>query len=454
MPPRRDTVLQSRWENSRIDRTCQLSLRVAYGETGLTIDLAHDNLTVVEPIYRPGVPDERRAVVDALRQPIEAPPLRDLVRPSDRVVVVISDITRPVPNRAILPPLLAEIAHVPDDQITILNGVGLHRPNSPSEFDLMLGPDIARRFRVINHDAHDRRGLVYLGRSRFGGEIWLNRTYVEADVRIVTGFIEPHFFAGFSGGPKGVFPGIAGAETIMHNHCASMIGHPNARWGVTRGNPIHEEQRDGVARAEPHFLLNVATNRDKQITAVFAGHYLRAHEVGCHFVRESAMRAVDRRFPIVITTNSGYPLDLNLYQVVKGIAAAEEIVEPGGAIVVAAECREGVGHGDFARILAMCDTPREILDLINRPNLHVPDQWQVQILARILTRARVFLYSDSLPPSEVRRAHLEPAKSVEAVVDCLLDEYGREAPICVLPQGPLTIPYVAEGRAALSTSGP
>ncbi|MGH7862805.1 MAG: nickel-dependent lactate racemase, partial [Candidatus Dormibacteraceae bacterium] len=366
------------------------------------------------------------------------PELRELVRSTDRVVIVFSDITRPVPNRTIFPPLLAELSQVPDQQITLLNGLGLHRPNTSEELDRMLGPAVTRRYRVVNHDALDETGLVYLGKSRFDGEIWLNRAYVDADVRIVTGFIEPHFFAGFSGGPKGVIPGVAGARTIVHNHNAAMIGHPKARWGITGGNPIHEEQREGVALAAPHFLLNVATNREKQITAVFAGHYLRAHEAGCAFVRDAAMQAVDRRYPIVVTTNSGYPLDLNLYQAVKGMAAAEEIVAPGGAIVMAAECREGVGHGDFAQILELRDNPAAILELIEQPDFHRLDQWQVQILARILARSRVFLYSDRLSAEEIRRAHLEPCASVEAAVARLLDEFGADAPICVLPQGPMT----------------
>jgi nickel-dependent lactate racemase len=262
-------------------------------------------------------------------------------------------------------------------------------------------------------------------------------------VRIVTGFIEPHFFAGFSGGPKGVIPGVAGARTIVRNHSAPMIGHPRARWGVTRGNPIHEEHREGVALAPPHFLINLSTNRDKQITAVFAGDYLEAHEVGCEFVRNAAMRPVGRRFPIVVTTNSGYPLDLNLYQAVKGMAAAEEVVAPGGAIVMAAECRDGVGHGDFAHLLDLADTPSALLGMIESRDFQMLDQWQVQILARILHHHRVYLYSDRLAPEEIRRAKLIPAASVESVVACLLDEYGADAPICVLPQGPLTIP-VAE----------
>jgi lactate racemase len=379
-------------------------------------------------------------VREALRRPIGARPLREIVHSIDRVVIVTSDITRPVPNRAILTPLLTEIDHVPDNRITILNGVGLHRPNTPEELEWLFGTEVVRRFRVVNHDAQNEAELIRTGTSSFGTEIWLNRRYVEADARIVTGFIEPHFFAGFSGGPKGVIPGVAGGRTIMRNHGAPMIGHPRARWGVTVGNPIHDEHREGVALAPPHFLVNVATNRDRQITGVFAGDYLQAHEAGCEFVRASAMRPVGYRFPIVITTNSGYPLDLNLYQAVKGMAAAEEIVEPGGAIVMAAECREGVGHGDFAHLLELADTPSAILGMIESPDFQMLDQWQVQILARILHWHRVFLYSDRLSPSEIRRAHLIPVDSVEAMVVRLLEEYGADAPICVLPQGPLTIP--------------
>jgi nickel-dependent lactate racemase len=417
-----------------------LIVQLAYGERGLAVRLPDDGVTVVEPEYVPGLPDERGAVREALRRPIGAQPLRESVRSSDRVVIVTSDITRPVPNRTILPPLLAEIDHVPDARITILNGVGLHRSNTTDELERMFGTEIVRRFQVVNHDAQNETDLAQVGTSSHGTEIWLNRRYVDADVRIVTGFIEPHFFAGFSGGPKGVIPGVAGARTITRNHSAPMIGHPRARWGVTRGNPIHEEHREGVALAPPHFLLNVATNRDRQVTGVFAGDYLAAHQAGCDFVRESAMRPVGRRFPIVITTNSGYPLDLNLYQAVKGMAAAEEIVEPGGTIVMAAECREGIGHGDFAHLLERADSPSAVLGMIESPGFQMLDQWQVQILARILHRHRVLLYSDRLTPDETRRAHLIPIDQIESAIAQLRDEYGPTTPICVLPQGPLTIP--------------
>lgn len=424
-----------------------MEIDLAYGEQGLTLRLPERiarQTVVVEPRYLPGLPDQQGAIQSALREPIGASPLGQLARRDQRAVVVFSDLTRPVPNRTIFPPLLAELADIPDNQITLLNGTGLHRPNTPAELEWMLGGDIVGRYRVVNHDAHDSANLVQVGTTRFGTEIWLNRHYFEADLRIVVGFIEPHFFAGFSGGPKGIIPGVAGEATIVHNHGARMIGHPRARWSVTRGNPIHEDHRAGVALAPPHFLVNVATNRDKAVTAVFAGDYLLAHERGCAFVRDAAMQPVPHRFPIVVTTNSGYPLDLNLYQAVKGMAAAEEIVAPGGAIVMAAECREGTGHGDFARLLELAPTPAEILARIEQdPEFRVLDQWQVQILTRILTNHRVYLHSDRLSPSEIRRAHLEPAESLESTIAQLLDEFGPDSPICVLPQGPLTIPYVA-----------
>jgi nickel-dependent lactate racemase len=424
-----------------------MKIQLAYGERGLSVDLPDARITVVEPEYPSPLADEGEAIAAALRQPIGSKPLRELVHSTDRVTIVTSDLTRPVPNLAILPPLLAELSHLTDDRITFLNGVGLHRPNTPDELARMLGRSVVERFRVLNHDAHNVADLVHVGTTRSGRPIWLNRHYVEADVRIVVGFIEPHFFAGFSGGPKGVIPGVAGAATIVDNHSAAMIGHPRARWGITRGNPIHEEHRAGVGFAPPHFLVNVATDRDKRITGVFAGHYLEAYDEGCAFVRAAAIRHLGRRYPIVVTTNSGYPLDLNLYQAVKGMAAAEEIVAPGGAIVMAAECREGVGHGDFAHLLAMGRSPTELLGLIKSPNFQMLDQWQVQILARILARHRVYLYSDRLTDAEIQTAHLLPAKSVESVVLELRREFGEDAPICVLPQGPLTIPSADWGLA-------
>jgi nickel-dependent lactate racemase len=270
----------------------------------------------------------------------------------------------------------------------------------------------------------------------------LNRCFVEADVRIVTGFIEPHFFAGFSGGPKGIMPGVAGLETVVSNHGAKNIGDPNSTFGVTDGNPIWEEMRDIALRAGPSFVLNVALNDERQITGVFAGDLLAAHKVGCEFVRKSAMQKFQAPFDIVVTTNSGYPLDLNLYQAVKGMSAGARVIKPGGTLIIACECSEGVPSGSsFDELLRSASSPAEILSLLGSPGFQRPEQWQAQIQAIIQRNAEVLLYS-SLPDDVVRKAHLAPCRDIAGTVNTLVRNNGNGARIAVLPQGPLTIPYL------------
>ncbi|HEY8370660.1 MAG TPA: nickel-dependent lactate racemase [Thermodesulfobacteriota bacterium] len=421
-----------------------MKVHLAYGRGGLDVDLPDGRTTVIEPAEAPGLPDEKAAVLAALRQPIGAPPLREQVRATDRVVIVISDITRPTPNERLVPWLLEEIAHVPAERITILNGTGSHRANTEAELAQMLGRDVVARYRVVNHDAFDKAAHVALGRTSYGGEIALDRRYVEADARIVVGFVEPHFFAGFSGGPKGVMPALAAIDSIMHFHNAEMIGHPRATWGVLDGNPIQGEAREAVALVpgRPPFILNVTLNKRRAITGVFAGHVVEAHLAGVRFCRETSMRPVPAPFDVVVTTNGGYPLDQNLYQAVKGMSAAARIVRDGGAIVAAAECSDGLpAHGNFRKILHMRRSPGELLDMITGPGFLMYDQWQVQAQALVQRRARVYLKS-SLPADEVTGAHLTPIDDVSAAVQALVEQVGPEARVAVLPQGPFTIPYV------------
>jgi nickel-dependent lactate racemase len=419
-----------------------MRVELAYGKGGLEVDLPGE-VTLIEPRYMEGIPDERAAVRQALRHPVGTRPLRELATASDTVAVVTTDVTRATPNHKLLPWLLDELGHVPPERITIINGVGMHRKNTPEELEAMYGAAVVERYRCVNHDPHDPAGLVSVGRTRAGAEMLVNRSYVQASVRVVTGFIEPHFFAGFTGGPKGVMPGVCGASLIMRNHGAAMIAHPRATWGVTRGNPIFEEMLEVALRARPTFLLNVALNSRRAITAIFAGDLVLAHEAGCRFVKETAMQAVAAPFDVVVTTNSGYPLDLNLYQAVKGMAAAARIVKPGGAIVVAAECCDGIpDHGSYGKLLQMRDSPGALLKMIHEPDFALDDQWQVQIQAMIQEKARVFVYS-CLAPEAVRRAQLEPCADIGATVRRLAAEAGPGARIAVLPYGPLTIPYLA-----------
>jgi nickel-dependent lactate racemase len=421
-----------------------MRVALAYGRGTLDIDLPDDRTTVIEPVEAEGLRDEKGAVLASLRRPIGAASLREQVKATDRVVIVISDITRPTPNERLVPWVLEEIAHVPRAQITILNGTGSHRANTEPELVEMLGADIVRDYRVVNHSAFEPSELVPLGRTSFGGDIALNRLYVEADARIVVGFIEPHFFAGYSGGPKGVMPALAGIDSIMHFHNADMIGHPRATWSVLEGNPIQGESREAVAMVpgRPPFILNVTLNKRKQITGVFSGHHVQAHVAGTEFCRRTAMRGVPAPYDVVVTTNGGYPLDQNLYQAVKGMSAAASIVRDGGAIVAASECVDGLpAHGNFRKILHMRRSPAELLDLITSPGFLMYDQWEVQTQALIQRRADVYLKS-SLPRDEVLGAHLTPVDDVSAEVRALLARRGPAATVAVLPQGPFTIPFV------------
>ena len=238
-------------------------------------------------------------------------------------------------------------------------------------------------------------------------------------------------------------PGMAGLETIMANHCAANIAHPSATWGITRGNPIWEEVMEVAHMVDPTFLLNVTLNRDKQITGVFAGDLEAAHALGVEFARQTAMAPVEHPFDIVVTSNSGYPLDLNLYQSVKGMSAAAQIVRPGGAIVIATECWDGIpSHGLYGEMLRTSANPQELLNTILQPGFSRQDQWEAQVQAQIQLKAEVHVYSDHLSPEQIRLALLKPAASVESAMEELVERYGSNVRICVLPEGPLTIPYV------------
>ena len=416
-----------------------------YGRQGLEINLP-DAVDVLATHFIPGIPDEAEGIRKALQKPISSPPLSTLVEAGDRVIVVHTDITRATPNERILPVLLDELlsAGIVSQDITLLNGLGTHRPQTENELRGMLGDQIVDGYRCLQHDCNDDGNLVSLGETSLGNPVRINRHYMEADVRILTGFIEPHFFAGFSGGPKAILPSLAGSESVFSNHGLEMIAHPQAAWGITTGNPIWEEMSEVALRTDPTFTLNVAINTQQEITAVFAGDMLEAHSLGCAYVKRNAMVAVDASYDIVITTNSGYPLDQNLYQSVKGMSAASQIVQEGGAIVIATACEDGLPHhGRYASLLAEAGTPQGILDLISQPGFSVQDQWQVQIQAQIQRRAEVYVYSDGLTDDQIQQALFLPCRDIEATVAHLQERYGPQARICVMPEGPQLIPYLS-----------
>jgi nickel-dependent lactate racemase len=419
-----------------------MKVHLQYGREGLDVELPGPDVAVIEPRFVPGLPDEAVAFREAVRRPIGATPLREIVKAGDRVAVVIADLTRPLPSDRLLPWLFEELAHVPAERFTIVNGTGSHRVNTNEELASMVGSELLARYRIVNHTAHDLSTLLPAGKSRDGEAVYLNREYVEADRRIVLGFIEPHFMAGFSGGYKGIFPAVADIASIMRYHDARTIGDPLSTWGVLEGNPTQATLRHNGSLLPLDFCVNVTLNRRREITRFFCGEAVAAHEAGCAFSKETAMVACARPFPIVVTTNSGYPLDQNLYQTVKGMSAAAQIVHTGGYIVTASRCNGGFPeHGNFRKLLFDHDSPSAVLATIEAPGFSLYDQWEAQLLALVRLKARVALLSE-LKDEDVRRAYLEPIADVGAAVARERERLGKDAPVAVLPEGPQTIPYV------------
>ena len=422
-----------------------MKVELSYGESGLTIELPDGRTTVIAPDHLPPAPDARAAVTKALRRPVSGPPLREVVRPGQTVAISVCDGTRAQPRRVVIPAILEELATIVRlEDVVILVATGTHRANTDAELRQMLGDDVVDSVRVVNHDARDESALAWMGRHGAGVPVWLNREWVEADVRITTGFVEPHFFAGFSGGPKLVAPGLAGLETTLTLHDAARIGHPDARWGVIEGNPVHDDVRAIAAATGTHFTLDVIIDRGKRLVQAFGGELFAAHRAACEVARRTAMRPVPAPFDVVVTTNSGFPLDQSLYQSIKGISAAAEVVQQGGLIVCAAECRDGFpDHGSYRAELAAAASPQALLETIAARTVTVPDQWQTQIQAKLQSRARVVMHTSFLSDEELAEAHLEQTADISGTVEAALAAAGPEARVCVLPEGPQTIPYIA-----------
>ena len=414
-----------------------------YGSTGLTVRLPADATTVIRPRPREAAVDEMATLRAAIEHPIAGRPLREVARPGQRVAISVCDITRPQPRAVMLAAIMEALDGIvrPRD-VVVLVATGTHRASTADERRAMLGDEVLGTWRVLDHDARDESGLVDLGMV---GDVpvRLAREWVEADVRITTGFVEPHFFAGFSGGPKMVAPGLAGLDTTLELHNARRIASPMATWGVTEGNPVHDAVRAITSATGVDFSVDVLLDTEKAITRAFAGPTLSMHAAACAVARREAMRPVDAPFDIVITTNSGYPLDQNLYQAVKGMSAAAEIVQPGRHD----HLRRGVpGRAAGPRVVR---TPAPRGPVTARPAradrgvarddpgpVAGPDPGPGPAEGDVLLRC------DGLSDDEVRAAHLEPVHDIGDEVARLL-ERDPSTRICVLPQGPQTIAYVA-----------
>jgi len=419
------------------------TVRLDYGRHGLdlTLDESLADWTIIEPREYPIIESFSQAFLESVSSPIGTHDLKAIISPDDMVVIVTADNTRPVPNRLLIPAIV-DYCKLDPSNVTVLIGTGSHRPMNQKALVDFLGRDIVNNYEVICHDASDIGALKKLGITKESIPVSINRYYLESPKKIILGFIEPHFFAGFSGGPKAVCPGVCGLDTIDVFHSFDIIGHPESDYGILESNPQQMAARDVVAMAPPDFMINVVLNSQKEITHIFSGDYIEAHRIGCAEVAGAAMIELKHKFPIVITTNSGYPLDQNLYQTVKGIAAAALIVEKGGTIIVASECINGIPEdGNFAEIMSSRPDLDALMKMLSDPEFTKMDRWQAQKLGNILKKAEVLVYS-SLDAGSIQKCQMTKIDNIQSTIISKVKQLGYKPKIAVLPHGPLTIPFV------------
>lgn len=418
-----------------------------YGRTGLEVDLPEGTVGPLTIRQAEPLADPTAALEHALANPIGTRPLADLARGKSSACILISDITRPVPNKLLLPPILrtVEAAGVPRDRIIILNATGLHRPNEGAEMVEMVGEEIVANYRIQNHFGKRLDEHVYLGTTPNGVPAWIDRRYIEADLKITTGLIEPHLMAGYSGGRKLICPGIAALETVSVWHGPRFLEHPKADCGSVEGNPVHEENTRIALMAGCDFIVNVCIDGKRQVTWLGAGDMIKAWETGVDFCRQVVRAGVDEPLDVVVTSCAGYPLDTTWYQAVKGLTGALPIVKKGGTIVLAASMSQGLGSPEFQELLRSSNYMQRFYS----GNQSAPqaetcemDEWQLIMLAKVLHHCRVKVVSDGLSPEVLRDCLVEPYATVEEAVSSALVDYGPNAKVGVIPKGPYVLPYL------------
>lgn len=416
------------------------NVKIPYSKGFVNLEIPDNNLKAVlesKAHHFKAEYDQETIVRRALENPIESDRLKEIAKGKDKILLITSDHTRPVPSKITLPILLEEIREGnPDADITILIATGFHRPTSHEEMLNKFGEDIVKNEKLVNHNCFDDSSIVKVGILPSGGELWLNKLAMEADLVISEGFIEPHFFAGFSGGRKSILPGIAGKTTVLANHCSKFIHSDKSRTGILEDNPIHKDMLFAAEAAKLAFIFNVVIDSEKKIINAFAGDKIKAHAKGCEFVQELA-RVEPVSSDIVITSNGGYPLDQNIYQAVKGMTAAEASAKEDAVIIIAAACNDAHGGESFYQTFLENKTAKEVMDKILQIPMEetIPDQWESQILARLLMKHRIILVTDQCDPKIVTDMHLIHAYSLEEALRISLEMKGQDASITVIPDG-------------------
>ncbi|MEN6537045.1 MAG: nickel-dependent lactate racemase [Bryobacteraceae bacterium] len=426
-----------------------MEIELAFGKTGLRVALPDGvRYRVLEARSAQAVENPQAAIEQALDAPVEAPPIEELARGKRSAAISVCDITRPAPNRVVLPPLLKRLekAGIPRDRITILIATGLHRPATAEEIHQIVGPEIESAYRIENHHARELSEHRFLGKTAAGTPVYIDERFVSADLRITTGFIEPHFMLGFSGGRKLIVPGIAAKETIQAIHGPGFMANPKSIEGSIEDNPLHTELVEIARMAGHDFVIDTSLTRDRRIAGVFAGHPEKAHRKGVEFVSKVMLETLDEPVDAVITTAAGYPLDLTFYQAIKGVTAASQIVKPGGTILLFAECAEGPGAAEFSSMLNRFSSAGEFLDHIAKAPVEV-DQWNLQKLAQVRKKAEILFYVPGVPSEYYPTFWGKTYTSAAEAVSALLARVPKDASVAVIPEGPYVL---AKARAANS----
>jgi len=391
--------------------------------------------------------NEVEEVRRAISNPIGGGRLEALASKADKICLLVSDYTRATPNRILVPPILERLKEADKrmEDVKILVANGLHKPAPERELEELLGSEVLEEVEVINHDAEDENQLVYVGKTSFGTNVYVNRLILESDLIIATGLIEPHFFAGYSGGRKSILPGVSGRVTIYQNHGFKMIDHPSSRYGILDGNPIHEDMVEAAKLVKRNYMMvNVVIDKHGRIVRAFAGDLFEAHRRGVDFLDSKVKVRAPSRASIVITSNGGYPLDRDLYQTVKGMATGELVAKKNGVVIIFSECLDGIGRGHdlFYKLMAEAKNPDEVLERIRREE-PIKDQWEAQVLARILKNVDVIIVTKNIKHSRIEEMQLTPASSPDEALEIAYQMAGKEAEIIAIPEGPYIIPYIS-----------
>jgi len=422
-----------------------MKINMDYGSDGLEIELP-ETAMVLSMRDTPGLKEVDREIEMSLLEPIDSPALRELARGCRDACIVISDITRPVPNKVILPPILRTLEEegIAREDIVILIGTGLHRPNEGDELNRLVGSEIARKYRVVNHRAREKQTLTYIGDTSGGAPIWIDSIYLQADLKIATSLIEPHLMAGYSGGRKAICPGLMGVETMKVLHGPKLLANINCHEGEIRDNPFHHQAVEVARRVGVDFTLNVSMNERREVTGVFAGDLEAAHAAGVEFVESQNGATLESEVDIVITSAAGTPLDSTFYQSIKGLTAVLPIVAEGGTIIIVASCDEGIGSPEFEELLLSTDSPEDFLQQLEDPDFFVVDQWQLQELCKVMKKARVMMYSNGIPDEYNDKLLVEMVDSVNCGLADALSTCRGKARMAVVPKGPYVLTKLRE----------